>query len=194
MQTAKAKSSKREIILREAAALFKEKGFESSSMRDLAERVGVEAASMYNHIRSKDEILEDICFRIAGEYVAHISGIEDEQTSYTEKIKSVIGLHVRLMVKDAAAVSVINNDWKSLREPALSDFKKLRKGYEMRVAALIEKGIAKKEFAPINVSVAVFTILSSLRWIELWYNPRRKITEKQLEADICSLLLNGLKK
>jgi len=192
--TPKKKINKKEIILKEAALLFKEKGYGSSSMRDLAERVGVEAASMYNHIKSKDEILEEICFRIAGEYVSHISKLENEKSTYTEKIKSTINFHVRLMVEDAAAVSVTNNDWKSLREPKLSLFKTLRKGYEARFAALIEKGIEKKEFAPINISVAVFTILSALRWVELWYNPKRKIKEKELEQDITNLLLKGLKK
>lgn len=191
---AKKKVSKRENIIREAALLFKEKGYGSASMRDLAERVGVEAASIYSHIKSKDEILEEICFRIAGEYSAHISKIENEKSSYTEKLKSIIRLHIQLMIADAASVSVTNNDWKSLPEPKLSIFKTLRKGYEARFAALIENGIAKKEFAPINVSVAMFTILSAIRWIELWYNPKRKISEKELEKDIITLLLSGLKK
>lgn len=190
----KKKVSKRENIIKEAALLFKEKGYGSASMRDLAERVGVEAASIYSHIKSKDEILEEICFRIAGEYVSHISRIETEKSSYTDKIKSIINLHIKLMIEDAASVSVTNNDWKSLPEPKLSIFKTLRKGYEARFAALIENGIAKKEFAPVNVSVAMFTILSAIRWVELWYNPKRKISEKELEKDITNLLLSGLKK
>ncbi|PBQ33011.1 TetR family transcriptional regulator [Sphingobacteriaceae bacterium] len=190
----KKKISKRENILKEAALLFKEKGYGSASMRDLAERVGVEAASIYSHIKSKDEMLEEICFRIAGEYVSHISKVENEKSSYTEKLKSIIRLHIQLMIEDAASVSVTNNDWKSLPEPKLSIFKTLRKGYEARFAALIENGISKKEFAPINVSVAMFTILSAIRWIELWYNPKRKISEKELEKDITNLLLSGLKK
>lgn len=192
--SSKKKVSKREVIIKEAALLFKEKGYGSASMRDLAERVGVEAASIYSHIKSKDEILEEICFRIAGEYVSHISRIENEKISYTDKIKAVINLHIRLMIEDAASVAVTNNDWKSLPEPKLSIFKTLRKGYEARFAKLIEDGIAKKEFVPMNVSVVMFTILSSIRWVELWYNLERNITEKELENDITNLLLKGLKK
>ncbi len=44
-------NSKREVIIKEASKLFKEKGFTATSMRDLAERVGVEAPSLYNHIQ-----------------------------------------------------------------------------------------------------------------------------------------------
>ena len=47
------KASKKELILEKAATMFRQKGFAATSMRDLAETVGIEAASLYNHIRSK---------------------------------------------------------------------------------------------------------------------------------------------
>lgn len=187
-------SNKREVIFSEAAKLFKEKGFGGTSMRDLAEKVGIEAASMYNHIRSKDEILEEICFKIAHEYVSHISEIEDTQQSCRDKIKAIIRLHVRLIINDANAVSVANNDWKYLTATKMALYKDIRKGYEKRFAEIISKGIKEGEFKEINVSVALFTMLSSLRWIELWYKPDREISAEKLEEDLTQLLLNGLNK
>ena len=50
------------------------------------------------------------------------------------------------------------------------------------------------EFKEINVSVALFTLLSSLRWIELWYKPNREISPEELQADLTTFLVNGLKK
>ena len=57
--------SRKEVILKASAKLFREKGYKAASMRDLAVKVGVEAASLYNHIRSKAELLHDICFNVA---------------------------------------------------------------------------------------------------------------------------------
>ena len=163
-------------------------------MRDLAERAGMEAASMYNHITGKDEILEIICFQVANIYVSQLDDIERLEASYADKIKALIRLHIQLMIENGPAVSVANNDWKSLTEPKLTEFKQARKRYEKGFAALIEGGIAAGELQPVNVSVALFTILSAVRWVELWYRPGRELSAAELEANIITMLLNGLEK
>lgn len=188
------KTNKRQLILEEAAKLFKQKGFSGTSMRDLAGEVGIEAASMYNHIKSKDEILELICFRVSNLYISQLAEIEATDATYVEKIKALIRLHIRLMIEDGAAVSVANHDWKYLPEPKLTEFKQSRKQYEKGFAALIEQGIAAGEFQPVNVSVALFTILSAVRWVELWYRPGRELSAEELEANIVTMLLTGLEK
>ena len=105
----KRRPQQRQLILDEAARLFKERGFGSSSMRDLGARVGLDAASMYNHIKSKDEILEIICFQVSDTYIAQLLEVEQMEAKYLEKITELLRRHVRLMTKDGAAVSVANN-------------------------------------------------------------------------------------
>ena len=178
------KQSKRELIIQEAALIFKQKGYSATSMRELAEKVGMEAASLYNHIRSKDEILEEICFKVANQYVSHISSIEDTKESNVQKLRDLIQLHVRMIIDEPNEVSVANNDWKNLSDTKKELYKTIRKGYEKRIANLIKAGIEAGEFKELNVSVALFTLLSSLRWIELWYKPGRDITPEQLENRI----------
>lgn len=189
----KIKNNKRSVISAEAAKLFKEKGFGGSTMRDLAEKVGIEAASIYNHFRSKDEILETICMDIAQKFDEQLTLIEKEKISYPEKIEALIAFHVQMIIEDANAVSVLNNDWKFLSEEKIIDFKERRNNYEKRFAALISKGIAAGSFRKVNVSIALFTILSSLRWVELWYKPSRGVSKEDLAKDISAILMNGVK-
>ena len=188
------KLNKRQIILDEAAKLFKLKGFGGTSMRDLAGEVGMEAASMYNHIKSKDEILENLCFHVSNTYIAQLAEVEQMPGSNRDKLKELLRQHIHLMLEDGAAVSVANNDWKYLTDGKLEQFKTARKQYEKGFAALIESGIAAGEFQPVNASVALFTILSAVRWVELWYRPGRGVTAQELEDDIMTILLNGLAK
>lgn len=188
------KLNKRQIILDEAAKLFKLKGFGGTSMRDLAGEVGMEAASMYNHIKSKDEILEHLCFHVSNTYIAQLAEVERMPGTNGEKLRELLRRHINLMLEDGAAVSVANNDWKYLTDGKLEQFKAARKQYEKGFAALIESGIAAGEFQPVNASVALFTILSAVRWVELWYRPGRGVTAQELEEDIMTILLNGLAK
>lgn len=187
------KKTRRETIIEQAQILFKEKGFSATTMRDLAERVGVEAASLYNHIKSKDEILEEICFFISNTYIAHLEDIKVQNISTSDKIETLIRLHVRIIIENTEGVSVANNEWKHLTEPALTQFKQARRDYERGFATLIEQGISEGVFQKVNVSVALFTILSAVRWVELWYKPERAISAETLENDIVLMLLNGLK-
>lgn len=193
MPVEKIKSSKRELIISEAAKLFREKGFGGSSMRDLAEKVGIEAASMYNHIRSKDEILEEICFGIGRKYDEQLTEIDQTKISYPEKIEAIIAFHIQMIIEDGNAVSVLNNDWKFLNKEKMVEFKAMRNEYEKHLAEIITKGIRDGAFKKVNVSVALFTILSSLRWVELWYKPSRGVTKEDLAKDISAILMNGVK-
>lgn len=194
MPVAKVKSDRRGLILVEAAQLFREKGFGRSSMRELAERVGMEAASMYNHIRSKEEILDAICFEAGEKYNKQLETVKEEyEGNYPAMLEAIIAFHVGMIIESRDAVSVLNNDWKFLSPERLSEFKKMRKEYEKNLAGIISEGIASGAFQTVNVSVALFTLLSSLRWVELWYKPGRNLSKEALAKDISAILMNGIK-
>src|SRR6202140_5566956 len=93
----KKNSTKKEIIIEKAARLFREKGFGAASLRDLAETAGVEAASLYNHIQSKSEILQAICFKVANEFISHLETIEMSNEPILTKMETIIRLHIRMM-------------------------------------------------------------------------------------------------
>lgn len=188
----KDKTTRRDDIVEVSARLFKQKGYAATTMREIAEQVGMEAASMYNHIKGKDELLVDICFRIADEYIVQLTKIETQFSSPIEKIKELIRLHIRIVFEDMDGISVANNEWKHLPEADLIKFKAARRDYETRFAKIIEQGIEQGELNNMNVSVALFTILSAVRWVELWYKSDRGISPEILEENIVNMLMNGL--
>jgi AcrR family transcriptional regulator len=102
----KKNSSKKDIIIEKASKLFREKGFGAASMRDLAENVGVEAASLYNHIQSKSEILQAICFKVANEFTTQLTETENQTFSITNKIELIIRFHITMMLDEFDEVFV----------------------------------------------------------------------------------------
>ena len=185
-------ASKKEVIIRSAAALFRTKGFNAASMRELAEAVGVEAPSLYNHIGSKSELLQTICFKVANEFTSQLNETENKPLSITAKIEKIIRFHITMMLNEFEEVFVANHEWKYLQEPFLSNFLNQRRSYEKRLVAIIEEGISKKELKSINPYVAVLTLLSAVRGLEFWQRHKKNISTKVLEDDMVTHLLKGM--
>lgn len=184
--------SKKDAIILKAAGLFKAKGFNAASMRDLADAVGVEAPSLYNHIGSKNELLNALCFNIADQFTAHLDVVEKKEATYARKIEHVIRFHIQMMLNKYDEVFVANHEWKHLQEPYLSNFLSQRRSYEKRLVSLLEHGIEKKEIKNIQPYVAVLTILSAVRGLEFLQRHKKNISALQLEDDMVGHLLNGI--
>lgn len=185
-------ATKRDVITKKASSLFRIKGYNAASMRDLAEAVGVEAPSLYNHIGSKSELLQTICFKVANEFTTHLDTTEAKTGKMTGKIESIIRFHIHMMMEDFDEVFVANHEWKHLQEPYLSNFLNQRRGYEKRFLHIIEEGARKNELKNINPFVALLTILSAVRGLEFWQRHKKNISVAALENDMVNHLLKGI--
>ena len=186
--------TKKDTIVATAAALFREKGFAASSMRDLADKVGVEAASLYNHIKSKSEILQDICFNVANRFMTHIEKVESSNSSAIEKIETILRFHIHQMIHNYEEVYVSDREWKHLEDPYLSNFQTLRRTYRKRFASIIEDGIKNKELKNIDAPTAVLIMLHAVAGIESWHRSTQKIDADQLEKNMVLIMVEGLRK
>jgi TetR/AcrR family transcriptional regulator, cholesterol catabolism regulator len=187
--------SRKEQVIRKAAELFKEKGYAAASMRDLAQLLGIEAASLYSHIKSKEEILRSLCFDMAAEFRKSLEEVEKENVSASEKLKKGIIGHIQVMAKDLTASAVFMNEHRHLSQPFLRDFLFLRINYINRFKSIIEEGMNNGEFKnTIDKKLAVMTLFSSLNWMPMWYDPGSAIDPQQLGYQLADMLVNGLKK
>lgn len=184
--------TKKDTIVRKAAALFRKKGFAGTSMRELAENIGVEASSLYNHIGSKSELLQSICFEVANDFTIHLNKVEAQPSSASIQLKELIRFHIHMMTEEYDKVFVANHEWKQLEEPYLSNFLNQRKLYENRLTEIIQTGIQKKEFRNVHPYVTVLTILSAVRGLEFWHHNKKKISAEELEKSMTAHLLNGI--
>ncbi|MDN5201123.1 TetR/AcrR family transcriptional regulator [Fulvivirgaceae bacterium BMA10] len=187
------KLSRKEQLELAATELFKEKGYAASSMRDLANKLGIEAASLYSHIKSKEEILSNICFRMANEFFEAINKIEIENISASAKLERAIIAHTQVIIKNVSASSVFLHEWRHLNQPKLDEFIAMREDYQNKFISIIEEGIANDEFISIDAKFAVLTILSSLNWIHNWYDPNGKMSPLEIGQQLSRMSINGLK-
>ncbi|MEO7309445.1 MAG: TetR/AcrR family transcriptional regulator [Chitinophagaceae bacterium] len=185
-------ASRKAVILEKATVLFRQKGYNATSMRHLAEAVGVEAASLYNHIDSKAELLKAICFTMAAAYIEQLEAAEKSDASQAHKVEQIVRFHIRMMLERFEEVYVSNRDWKHLQEPFLAQFLQQRRSYEKRFADIVAVGIDQNEFRKLHPHVAVLTMLSAVRGIEFWQKNKRSISAAEMENDLVQILINGL--
>jgi AcrR family transcriptional regulator len=194
MTEAIANLSRKEQVIRKAAELFKEKGYAAASMRDLAQLLGIEAASLYSHIKSKEEILRSLCFDMATEFRKSLEEVEKQNLTASEKLRKGIIGHIQVMAKDLTASAVFMNEHRHLSQPYLRDFLLLRINYINRFKLIIEEGVRNGEFkSTIDKKLAVMTLFSSLNWMPMWYDPSGIIEPIELGVQLSDMLVNGLK-
>jgi hypothetical protein len=98
------------------------------------------------------------------------------------------------MIDSFEEVVVSDREWKHLTEPFLSNFHNQRRNYRKRVTAIIEDGIKNNEIKKIDASTAVLIMLHAVNGIESWHRSREKISAPELEDNMTSIIIDGLRK
>lgn len=183
--------TRKEQISQLATALFQQKGYAATSMRDLAKALEIEAASLYSHIRSKEEILQNICFRMAEAFFEGLEAV-DKAAPAAQQLRVAIFAHVQVLTCNPAASVVFQQEWRHLSGRFLNDFLKMREKYEQMFRNIIRQGISKGEFRSIDEKFATLTLLSSLNWLPTWYRPDGNMSPEEIAENLAELLLKGL--
>ncbi len=186
--------NRKEQIIDAAASLFKQKGYASTSMRDLATELGIEAASIYHHIKSKEELLEGICFDMANKFISNAKEVNDIYFNAEEKLRMAIQLHIETITQNQNQSAVFLSEWRNLSEPKLTLFKQLRQQYENQFTIILMDGENEDIFDHIDKKFAVLSILSTINFVNEWYNPAGKMNAKQIAEKLSNFIMGGLRK
>lgn len=185
--------SRKQEIYRTAAKLFKEKGYSAVTMRDLAAAVGIKAASLYNHITSKQQILSEIILDIAEQFTEGIDAIVDRDTDTITKLKEVIAQHITLTTDNPYGMAALNNDWMHL-EGKLDHYLDLRTRYEKKFRNIVLEGKASEELKDVNTEILLYSILTTLRNLYLWIPKKGELQKDELIKELSITLLQGVEK
>jgi AcrR family transcriptional regulator len=183
--------TRKEEIIKTAAKLFKEKGYSAVTMRDLATAMGIKAASLYNHINSKQDILKAIIISIAEEFTDGMNTIMESESSNISKLKSVVALHVKITANNTNGMASLNNDWMHL-EDHLEYYLKLRNEYESSFVSIIKEGVANSEIKKMNPEIIMFSMLTTLRSLYLWIPKKEDLNANDLANNLNQVLIEGI--
>jgi AcrR family transcriptional regulator len=185
--------TRKDEIIQTSAILFQKKGYSAVTMRDIAKAMGIKAASLYNHINSKQEILSEIIISLAEQFTEQMKIIKTSDDSSIDKLKQIVALHVNITSNNQFGMASLNSDWMHL-ENELEYYLKLRKNYENDFRNIIEKGIEDNELVDANPEVMLFSMLSTLRSLYVWLPKKEDLDILKFSNELSLVLINGINK
>jgi len=186
--------STRAAITDVAVRLFSERGYTGTTMRDIAEAVGVLPGSLYAHIESKETLLLEIVSHGIAQFLAIEKSLEGARDSAEVLLRKAIRGHIEVVVKDPERSLVVFHQWRILSEPNLASAIAMRRRYANGFVKIVNAGKAEGVFSPrLDTRIAVFGILGALNWIPEWYSPDGPSDAAQIADQLAAALLYGLR-
>jgi TetR/AcrR family transcriptional regulator, cholesterol catabolism regulator len=180
-------------ILEAAARVFHEKGYESTSIQDIADEVGILKGSLYYYIRSKEDLLYEIIRDIHEDAIANVSHIDSLGGTALEKIRAFVLAHMTFTAENLVKITVFFHDFRSLNEERQRAIIASRDLYERRLRALIDEG--KREGSirrDVDAKVAALAAMGAMNWTYQWYKPRGRKSIREIANGFADLIVNGL--
>jgi AcrR family transcriptional regulator len=184
----------RQEILRTAARLFQQRGYDATSMNDVAAALKLSKGGLYHHFQSKDEILFEImnhAMDLTQERVIKpVLGISNPE----ERLRALIRLHIEVVLSPRdREITVMLHENHPLPPGLRKRINARKKEYIHFVERLLAE-VQTERHAKGGVSprAAAFALLGMINWIYQWYKPEGELQAQNLVPQFTTLVLEGI--
>jgi len=178
-------------VLKTAAAIFAQKGYHSTSIRDIARATGMSLSGLYYYFKSKEELLfliQDYCFgTLVEDCKKLIAGVEDP----VHRLRLLIENHLNYFVNNMEEMKVLSHEANSITGDFLKKVNSRKRQYVDIVRGLLEEIARTRGVKGLDLRVATFSLFGMMNWIYNWYNPRKDVDVAALSRNISRLFLLG---
>jgi AcrR family transcriptional regulator len=179
---------RRRQLLDAAAALFAERGYEATTTQDIAERLGLQKATLYHYVRGKPALLDSLMHDVQESSLALLAQIQLSDADPLAKLRAFCARHVAFLLREPARTTVFLRERRRLS----SDLRAGERAYADGIARLIEEGQSAGAIREaVDADVAARLLLGSLNWLHEWYRPGGWSPER-LATELPDALLAGL--
>jgi AcrR family transcriptional regulator len=184
-------SARREELTRIAARLFAERGYQGTSLADLAGELGVQKPSLYHHIASKEDLLWEVAWEGADAFHAALDRVPAEAPA-AERIRLALRAHLAVVAGQLDVATVFVREWRYLEGDRRERFLDERRRYEERVRDLFRDGVEGSELrTDLDVPTAVLLFLSAANWAYTWL--RSDANTDVLADRLFAAMLDGMR-
>jgi len=187
----RSRNDKREAVLRAAAQIFNEKGFQNTSLDEIAQRLNVTKPTLYYYVRNKDEILFE-CVRIGLTMIQEsVQEVEAQGGSATDKLKAAMRRYAEIVTMDFGRCLILVGE-DPLPVESQMKLRSIKADIDAEFRRLIQQGVSEGDLKPCDPKIAAFTIAGALSWIARWYQPSGSLKPEDIVDQSIALLMSGL--
>jgi AcrR family transcriptional regulator len=191
---AAAVTDSRRDILRTAARIFQQRGYEATSMQDVASALNLSKGALYHHFPSKDEILFEIMNHGLDVFDEEVLNVVRRIPDPVQRLRACIARHIGMLLRGRdREITVILHENRTLPSRLRKSVNARKKAYihflEETIEA-VQKQIGTKNH--ISPRSAAFALLGMINWVYQWYRPGGSLSEEQLIRDYTTIFFDGL--
>lgn len=181
-----------ETIIDVAARLFYERGYQNTTMQDLADALGIAKPTLYTHATSKLEILGRIFDRV----LLEAQQVLDEAAQHADplaSLRAVIVGQTRISVAYRAYYGVFHGDQRELSTPLRRKYRTWSRQYVETLRGVISRGQGSGVFrADVDALVTAYSVIGMTNWAARWVRPKGRLTVDEVAEEFTTLLMDGL--
>ena len=181
-------------IYRVAAEVMCQKGYEGTSMNDIADAVGLTKAGLYHYIRGKEDLLFQIMSygmdMIDQDAIAPAKPVQDAQ----ERLRTIVSRHAKRVLDVGGAVSILLDEMYALTPAHRRAIKARKRVYFDLVRETLEQLSAEGKLRDVSPTVATFSLFGMVNWVSRWYRRDGKLSSEQILTDFVEIALNSVLK
>lgn len=185
--------SPRGRLLSAAAHLFRTRGFERTTVRDLAQAVGIQSGSIFHHFKTKEEILRCVMEEVIHFNTDRMKSALAQATGAREKLQALILCElVSINGATGEAMAVLIYEWRSLKPDSQRYILTLREHYEqLWLTTLEEAKAAGLVQAHVDTFILRRYLTGALSWSNYWYKPDGALSLDQLAEQALALIVKN---
>jgi AcrR family transcriptional regulator len=179
--------------IREAGLqLIYTRGYEAMSLRQLAAEVGLQVGSLYNHIRTKQDLLFDLVKTHMETLAERLDQAIGHPGDPVARLRDFVAFHVTYHIERKREVFICFSELRSLEPANYAIIVDMRRAYERRLVDILDQGVAARAFAVADTQVAAYGILSMLTGVCTWFRPDGRMSIDDVARVYTVMVLNGI--
>ncbi len=179
-------------ILRHAARVFSEKGYEGASIRDISRSSGVSLSGLYYYFESKQKLLYLIQLNA---FTSILKGLERRLSGLDEpedRLRVLIGNHIDYFLRHPVEMKVLAHEEDALEDPYRREVAEIKRRYYELARRIFEHLRKTGRVRRVNPRVAVLSLFGMMNWIYKWHNPRVDPQANRLAQTMAGIFLAGV--